>query len=137
MMEYVPNSDEKIAETVYLVEATSEEQHSLWLMYSRGGAKIRGSNYPSGVKKLRWNQTNPGWVQQIGWLDNRPICVTIFWARIEGYLVGFWSSDSELVDYKMIKLWLEKTFPNVPTTNSTNFHHVTCHISERKINDKS
>ena len=136
-MDYIPNRREKVEGTVALIEATHNENHNLWLHYSKQGARCAPAMKEYGtVPKLDWIQVNPGHWEQIGTLDKRPVCVSVFWARIDGYLVGFWDATSQVVDYEMVKVWLKKTFPDdVYMTDATNFYNAIHHIREREKND--
>ncbi len=119
---FAPPQDKKFAETFFLVEATSFERHCLWMQYHR---------------KVSW-QNEMGCMGQIGVLGNRPVVLSVFWARIDGKLVGFWEMTSQVADFEMAKKWLSKncTPPKwdngrrVPQSNAENFHNCIDAIKE-------
>lgn len=86
----------------------------------------------------QWTQIYPGWCVTVGKLDNRPVNISIYWVEINGTVIGFYGSDSEVTDWKMIKEWLDVNFKGVPRTNHTNIHHATGLIDEqaKKCNSK-
>jgi len=53
-----------------------------------------------------WEQ-GMGWLETVGYINDRPICISIFIEKINGYEVLFWHATSELVDYKMIEEWFQ------------------------------
>jgi hypothetical protein len=115
---------EYFKDVVFLVEASSHEQHQFW----------RDHHYkPSQDYKVikTWKQES-GYMIQLGKVDKRPICVTITYDIIDGRRVLFYEGCSELVDHKMIKDWLrhwtEKTVrwdngTRWAICDSSNFHH--------------
>lgn len=95
---------EKLDETVFLVEATNFEQFALWKMWS---PKSDTQCY----KRLdSWEQDQCGQWFTIGHLDNRPICISVTWAILNGKRVMFWDMTSQLQDYKMAEDFWEKHF---------------------------
>lgn len=53
-----------------------------------------------------WDDYNHcGRMIPIGFVDNKPVCFQVEWAKINGILVAFWSATSQVVDYKMIEDW--------------------------------
>jgi hypothetical protein len=114
----------EINETEYLVEATSNESHHIWQEWSlqakHSNEKV---NKHYNHERFPWEQ-GKGFCEQIGTLDKRPVIITIFWNRINGHQIGFWSMDSQVCDYKMAKEWLKKTFPGISSTDAGNFHNV-------------
>lgn len=57
-----------------------------------------------------WKNDNAGITTQLGVLDNRPIMLTILFAKINGHRVAFYESGSQLVDHKLIHDFLEENF---------------------------
>lgn len=133
MIDYTPNKEEKIAGTVVLVEANSNETSDIWERFAKDGKRCKCTcDICTRTKRYPWTQITPGYWETIGKLDNRPVCVSIFWVRISGYLIAFWEVTSQVVDYVMVNDWLEKTFPKVPTANAMNFHNAIRVIQELK-----
>lgn len=99
-----------IDETVFVVEATHEEQNNFWLRWHT---------------VLEFEQVSPGFLEQIGSLGTvrrRPVCVSVSWYRIEGKLVAFYEATSTVVDHDMVKEWVEKTFPVIKTQGWRDHH---------------
>lgn len=92
-IQFVPPQDPRFKETFFLVEASSFERQCLWK---------RRHDLTS------WEDQNSGYMGQIGILARRPVVISVFWARINGRLVGFWESTSQVVDHEMIEKWFEK-----------------------------
>ena len=133
-MEYIPNREEKIAATVVLVEANSNEGLDLCRRFAKDGKrcnKCKCNTCTMGTR-YNWVQINPGHWEIIGELDKRPVAITIFWARVDGYLIAFWEVTSQVADYAMVRKWQEKIFPKVPTVNAMNFHNAIRVIDELK-----
>lgn len=130
-----PDLSVQVEEAEYLVEATHQEKHSFWAQWH---------------KRLDWEGISMGHSLIIGWLrtiptgkrlrtlkafknlEARPINVCVFFARLNGVLVGFYEVVSTLSDQDVVDEWLE-TLPNVkkakkagdraPHCNADNFHH--------------
>ena len=126
-MGWMPNGPEKIKQTEYLVEATSNEVLDIWRTY------CDTSFHPhEGMKKYSWEQMNPGWAPTIGQLDGRPVRISMFWNRLDGHMIGFWEATSQVVDYRMIDEWFARTFQGVPTVNECmNFSNVLSHLQRK------
>lgn len=107
--------DKRFQETFFLVEASSFEKHYLWKEWN---------------EQVKWEGESSGYLIQVGELGGRPVTISISWVRIDGRLVGFWNSPSQVSDYKMVTAWLGE---NCVTPNwdrgtrnancdATNFH---------------
>lgn len=125
-----PWGEKEIEATEYLVEANSDETHYLWRDWALQ-AKITNARIRDDYPRFTWEQLS-GYCQQIGTLDDRPVMITIYWNRLNGHLIGFWTMDSQVTDHKMAREWLDKTFPNIPQTNVSNFTHALRIIKEEK-----
>lgn len=107
-------TNKRINETVYVVEATSEEMNNIWLRWNT---------------VLNFDQIGQGLFTTIGQFHNFPVCVAVSWFKIEGKLVAFYESTSRVVDNTMVEDWVDKTFPILKRgrcdyhTNATNFRH--------------
>jgi len=91
---------ELFKDVVFLVQASHNEYHQLWANHyyePRREATIIQS----------WDQINVGEMIQIGKLDKRPVCISIFYAKLNGKKVAFYEGTSQVVDHKMIRDWLE------------------------------
>lgn len=117
--------DQRLRDTKFVVEATSCECQFLWERWSED-ALYQAGPYP----RVSWEQLNPGWWEEVGKLHGRPVCVSIWWNRINGELVMFWEATSELVDIGIVKAWLAKRCSPEVHTNASNFHLVIHAIDE-------
>lgn len=116
-------SEEKIAETFFLVEANSFETLVLWRENEKEGEFI-------------WTEESLGFWQTVGFLKKRPICISMFWTIIGGKRIAFYEGTSVLVDHDMIEKWLEETFhlSREKRCDAHNFH--LCLDAIREINKK-
>lgn len=105
-----------LSDTKYAVEANSFETSALYTNFVIGGRARDTSS---------WKQINLGTVATIGHIGSRPICISLFWNRIYGELVLFWDATSEVVDYKLIKDWLDSHLASgAKMRDSGNFHNI-------------
>jgi len=72
-----------------------------------------------------WQQVMEGRIVTIGYLGKRPICVSLFYAVIDGKRVMFFSACSMLVDHQLVEDWLRAGFkPGLYfSSNAMNFHN--------------
>jgi hypothetical protein len=118
------NTDERITKTVFVVEATDFERHTLWQKWH---------------EKVDWQEVGSGCIREIGQLDSRPVCVGMNWACIHGQLVCFCCPSSEVVDYKMVEKWRDGAFRatwsgGAARCDAWNFHH--CLVACKEALDK-
>lgn len=111
---------ERLKDVVFVVEASSFEQRALWnhnTFYDKESGKT-------------WENDLGGQMVTIGHVADRPICVSLSFAKINGRKVLFTEITSELADYKLLDRWLEVNCS--PTWDSGarkarcdagNFHH--------------
>jgi hypothetical protein len=102
-----PNYFENIE---FLIEATYYEVHILWLHWAR---EAQGLGTITNTQLLNWDNDTGGRLEQIGFLDGRPVNLSMFGATINGHRVLFYEAVSQVVDYKQVEEWLEKTFPKL------------------------
>lgn len=139
------NEDQKLFDdVVFLVEANSHEYHFLWTEWSTEYLTL--PHAPKEDEKfarprIDWKQVSRGHVITIGELDKRPVCVSIFYAFIDGRKVMFYYGCSQVVDHAMIDEWLRHfSLKTVRWDNGTrwghcdsmNFHH--CVDAVRELN---
>lgn len=116
--------NDKLQNVVFLVEANSFERMKLWEEFSH---------------KHSWVQDNEGYLEIIGTLDNRPVCISFVFVKIDGFLVAFCDASSEVVDYKMINDWFDKNCNPLTKDNrkarcdAMNFHTCLQAIRENKL----
>lgn len=121
-----PERDVKLADlmcgVIGIVEATRFEEHCLW----------RDSDTRSATSHGEWVESGWGLLQTVGWLDSRPICISLGTATVGGHKVLFWHATSQVVDYVLIDRWFEEMLPQsarrpdgLPNrTDAMNFHNV-------------
>lgn len=124
---------EGLKQAEYVVEATHDEQHLLWVAYyDRPDPRM---------PKIEWESISTGTGATVGEIDGRPICLSIFFARINGVLVLFWEPTSQVVDYVQVEAWLEKNVPAYtaetdggrrPKCNTANFGHCLSFCRDRQ-----
>jgi hypothetical protein len=130
----VGDLDPRFKETVAFCEADSFSDHMLWKEFSSEYADI--AKLPYNRCTVHWEQDSMGRVYTIGYLNDRPICVSCHWVKIDGLYVCFYYGCSQLVDRAMIEKWLEDNFGfNRENTNAMNFHNIVLYI--HRLNEKS
>ena len=87
-----------LADVVGIVEATNYEYHCLWKEYCEKGS-------------YTWVENLSGYGPTIGYVDSRPIVVSLSTAVVDGHKILFVDPCSLLVDWKMIDEWLIKNLP--------------------------
>lgn len=110
------------------VEADSYSQHMLWSEYHYRPRE--------GFDPLTWEQGMSGLMEIIGYLkingEDRPVCLSLFKARVKGELILFYHATSQVVDYRMVDEWLKKNLPPTAirengypnTTDAMNFYNI-------------
>lgn len=105
----------KLADVMFVVEATSFEQHCLWNQYHCA---------------VDWKSDNSGEYVQLKEVDGRPVNLVLTFATLNGQKVMFTESVSQLADYKQIEDWLDVNCKpmydkgyRIARTNGMNFHH--------------
>jgi hypothetical protein len=132
--------DPRFKDTEFVVEADSYARQTIWEQWSTQ-AMFKRPN----CNNINWEQDSMGCVLQIGTLDNRPVNIEFYWAKLIGHLVLFYHPCSQVVDHAMIETWIKK-YCNPQWDNgrrahcdASNFHHVISYIREtaakRLIND--
>lgn len=126
------NEDPRLAATAYVVNATSDEQHSLWREWSKNAAASGWGSARN--ERVDWQQNPHGWLTRVGELAGFPVNIEVRWATIGGVLVLFWDGISRVVDYEMCEEWLGTNVPAFATrhANATNFHHVLQYVHAKK-----
>jgi hypothetical protein len=119
------SAEDRLKETDFLVEANSFEHLCLWREWH---------------EYLSWEQCNPGAWLTIGKVNDRPVCINMFWDLINGKLVCFYDACSQIVDFEQVEDWFEKNYKGRWDSNtrrascdSMNFHLCLDHITDGKI----
>lgn len=108
---------------VGVVEANRFEHHALWRFNDER------------ERKLSWVENLSGLGETIGYINKRPVHVSLLTAVVDGHKLLFIDPTSTLVDHDMVRAWLAKTMPvtafedNDPRkrlniTDAMNFHNV-------------
>lgn len=98
-------TETRLKYTVFIVEATSFEQFSLWKENAD-----ESPNRDSNTKGVSWEQVNPGELITIGKVGKMPVCLQTSFIKIDGQMVMFWELSSQVADYRMAEKWLKKNF---------------------------
>ena len=88
-----------LADTHGVVDANSYERLMLWSENQRRD------------RPLTWQENNLGLMEYVGWLDSRPICISLTTAIVDGKKILFVDPTSQLVDHALIDSWLEQNLP--------------------------
>ncbi len=108
-LKFSESDKEMFHQVKYLVEANRYEMLELW-------------KYWHGDLAVPWKEESRGYFTTIGRINKRPICVSIFCAKINGHRVAFYEGTSELVDHKMIDEWLTFCLGDTGRCDAGNFH---------------
>lgn len=103
LIKHMKSAEELLKETVFIVECNSFEQHCLWAQHA-----TESPHYPD-YPKVKWEQMY-GWLIQVGKLAKRPVCISVQFVKIDGYIVMFWYECSQVADLVQTEKWLEKHF---------------------------
>lgn len=101
-----------LIDSICRVECNSASMQLLWEKYSN---------------VYNWETKLPSFVKVIGYLNRRPITLSITFATIQGKLIAFWEPTSELIDHAMIEKWFFTFYGKVTPENSiddNNFFNV-------------
>ena len=118
--------DMRYEHTDYVVDDV--DYHGLWEKY----------HYNYGIAP--WEQDSMGSMRTIGYIDDRPICVTVYWYIVGDFRVAVVEGTSQLVDHAMIEAWEKAVFPCMADrynrhSNGDNFHNL-LHDMERRQGKK-
>lgn len=107
------NTNQRMAQTEFLVEATDFERFTLRQQNSDG---------------IEWAEDLiPGEHRTVGYIhvgpDGRcPIAINIHWAILNEHRICFWDACSRVVDHHAIERHFNKYFPGVRRIEAGNFH---------------
>jgi len=123
---YIENdsAENRLKRTLFVVEATSFEQFCLWEQHSNQSQSCR-DRHPQ-----TWEQMNPGWLINVGEIDKRPCCISVSWYKIDGQMIMFWYSCSQVTDSVAAEKWIIDHWDGKwdggtrrAWTDAQNFHH--------------
>jgi hypothetical protein len=111
----VSDLEEKLLLTERLCEADGYAYHHLWYMHTQVYKTVAEGN---------WEQLNPGHMVGVAMLDGRPVNLELSFLKINGTYWCFYTSASQVVDWKAIEEWLEKHtgVHHDQWTDANNFH---------------
>lgn len=119
----LPN-DPRLKSTDFVVEATNAEHFFLWREFH---------------DRTEWKEGHLGYMETIGHVQGRPVCICLTWDVIDGMNVMFVDATSQLVDWEMVERWLDRhcnpkwdNSTRQARTDAMNFHHVLHAAEERK-----
>jgi hypothetical protein len=108
--------DKRFEDTIFVVEATHFEQHTLWKEHH---------------EQLSWEEDSRGCSEIVGYADEMPVTVCFWFAKILGQRICFYESTSLAVHWGMVESWIMKQ-ANPPKWDNDfrrahcdawNFHH--------------
>jgi hypothetical protein len=104
----------------FAVEATDYERLCLW------------REWHDEQRRVTWQEESRGLLVTVGHVGDRPVCVCLCWATIDGRRVVFYHASSQIVDHPTVEAWVRATAmtPGGTHTNAMNFH-VVAHAIER------
>jgi hypothetical protein len=111
--------EEMVATTEHLVEANSFEVLSLWQRFHQ-------------LYGYSWEQTYSGYMEPIGELDCRPVCISLRWDKVGGKLFCFYEMCSQVQDRELMREWIKLTFPGIQEVDAMNFHNALLHLEVRR-----
>lgn len=114
-----------LANIAFVVEATAFETQCLWEQHH---------------KQLSWDSRECGFLSAIGRVDNRPVCLSLRFVKLDGHRVLFVHPTSQVVDYALMEAWLAvNCAPKMPGStrlaraDAQNFHQ--CLHAIRQLNE--
>jgi len=111
--EFAPYIAERFAKTFGLIEANSYERHKLYFELKTQGYDVE--------------QISDGLMTTIGTFHGHPVTLSFSWYKVNDILVGFYSSDSAVVNWDMIKTWIKTNLPHIKANNDAMNSHNTLH----------
>lgn len=116
----------RLKDTKFVLDATHDEMFMIWEKFS-DEAMHKNPDF----NKYKFEQMNPGVSLTIGTLAGMPVCMSLFWWKINGVLIMVHECTSQVVDHRMVDKWLEKNCcprwdggSRLAHCNTANFHHV-------------
>lgn len=99
-----------------VVEATNSEYHWIWREHVHDAPQ-------NGFTKFSWDERSSGMWFNIGSVDNRPICISLRTSTVEGAKILFYEGTSELVDYRMLRDFIEHIVPDTARESDGHLNH--------------
>lgn len=118
-------TEPNLRDAAYVVEATDAERFFLWRENHEGAHRGR----------VRWEQAPGGYMHTVGHISvNRkrmPVTVCVYFAILDGHLIAFYDSTSQVVDHRMVEAWVKAESPAMAankTCDAMNFAHCVQHL---------
>jgi hypothetical protein len=115
--------DPRFDDVVFMIEADSFAQLHLWSEFSSE------SKRPLIKSTVHWEQDTSGFARNVGNLqtmtrrkETLPVMCEVFFAKLEGFRVAFYSACSRAVDWELVHGWMRKQCPGVGKCDAQNFH---------------
>ena len=122
-------------DAVFLVEATHNEWHHLWVDWSEESLAHGWGDHQ--IRRLQWEQISLGYRKTIGHFGGMPVAVSVSFARLRGLVVASYEATSQVVDYRMVEKWRKKEFPSARGhTNASNFHICAHALDDARMSDR-
>lgn len=108
------SEDPRLANVVAFVEATTFEENCIWANFTEKYNRVQKSEWVQGT----------GLFKNVGYIQKRPINITLSFSTIKGKVVCFYDAVSPLADHEMIGKWIrqQSAQKNVVYTDAQNFH---------------
>lgn len=108
--EYTEEMKELVAGAMGFCEATSEEQHGVWARLKRTDRAVSWEN--RGGRGIT-----------IGYLDSRPVHVTLCHIDVAGHKVIFYDATSTVVDHDMVRAFIDMIAPESARRSDGRVNH--------------
>lgn len=121
--------DLRLKAVVYVVQASHDERHLLWVQHSR---EARAHGWGTGT--VDWSgRGSCGRMVQVGEVAGHPVTMTLIFDTICGQSVLFWTDESRVVDHDMFPPWLDEHVPAYRDNhcNVANFGHCLAALIKR------
>lgn len=105
--------------TFFVVEASSTEQQLLWERWAKDSPTAGTLKDVAAERRLKWEQRNPGWLVQVGELEDRPCTVSVTWCDIGGRPIMFYHPTSQVSDSVQTEAWIAHYFGDKKWDNNS------------------
>ncbi len=112
----LPESDERFARCLYLVEATSHEQFMLWQETSNEARYLTRDDKDNELRNpdgLTWSKNNSGSLCKVGELGGYALYVCVTFTEINGKLIAFYYPTSKVSHFGITETWLKARCPAI------------------------
>lgn len=98
--------DKALQAAEFIVEASSFERQTLWERWAKEAKDLR--DVPTNNRRIQWMDQSSGWLETVGYLDERPVNIVVSIAILNGHAVVFYEAVSQVVDWKIVEEWFRK-----------------------------